>query len=328
MSKWKVYVTRLLPPKVMDALYNNPDLDVEVNPEDRPLTRAELLEKVRGRDAIITQLIDKIDAEVIEAAKGVKIFANYAVGYDNIDVAAATRKGIFVTNTPDVLTDATADLAWALLFATARCLIPADKFTREGKFKGWSPMLFLGQDITGKTLGVIGCGRIGTAFAKKSKGFGMTLLYNDIKPNPRFETETGGKFEDKEKLLKESDFVSLHVPLLPSTRHLISENEFKLMKKTAILINTSRGAVVDEKALVKALSEGEIWAAGLDVYENEPELTPGLAELENVVLLPHIASATIETRTKMGLMDVENVVAALKGDLPPKCVNPEAFKNQ
>ncbi|AEE96569.1 2-hydroxyacid dehydrogenase [Mahella australiensis] len=326
MAKWKVYVTRLLPPKAMEALYNNPDLEVEVNPEDRPLTRQELLENVRGRDAVITQLVDKIDAEVMDAAKGVKIFANYAVGYDNIDVAAATERGILVTNTPDVLTDTTADLAWALLFAAARCIVPADKFTREGKYKGWAPMLFLGQDITGKTLGVIGSGRIGTAFAKKSKGFDMTVLYNDVNPNPRFEAETGGRFVDKETLLKESDFISLHVPLLPSTRHLISENEFKMMKKTAVLINTSRGPVIDEQALVKALKEGEIWAVGLDVYENEPELTPGLAELDNAVLLPHIASASIETRTKMGLMDVDNVVAALNGQLPPNCINPEAFK--
>jgi glyoxylate reductase len=326
MAKWKVYVTRLLPPKVMEALYNNPDLEVEVNPEDRPLTRQELLEKVCGRDAVITQLVDKIDAEVMDAAKGVKIFANYAVGYDNIDVAAATQRGILVTNTPGVLTDTTADLAWALLFAAARCIVPADKFTREGKYKAWAPMLFLGQDITGKTLGVIGSGRIGTAFAKKSKSFDMTVLYNDVSPNPRFEAETGGRFVDKETLLKESDFISLHVPLLPSTRHLISENEFKIMKKTAILINTSRGPVIDEQALVKALKEGEIWAAGLDVYENEPELTPGLADLDNAVLLPHIASASIETRTKMGLMDVDNVVAALNGQLPPNCVNPEALK--
>lgn len=326
MAKWKVYVTRLLPPEAMDALYNNPDLEVEVNPDDRPLTRQELLEKVRGRDAVITQLVDKIDAEVMDAAKGVKIFANYAVGYDNIDVAAATERGILVSNTPDVLTDTTADLAWALLFAAARRIVPADKFTREGKYKGWAPMLFLGQDITGKTLGIIGSGRIGTAFAKKSKSFDMTVLYNDVKPNPKFEAEVGGKFVDKETLLKESDFISLHVPLLPSTKHLMSEKEFKMMKNTAVLINTSRGPVIDEQALVKALKEGEIWAAGLDVYENEPELAPGLAELDNAVLLPHIASASIETRTKMGLMDVDNVVAALNGQLPPNCVNPDVFK--
>lgn len=326
MAKWKVYVTRLLPPKAMEALYNNPDLDVEVNPEDRPLTRQELLANVRGCHALITQLVDKIDAEVMDAAKGVKIIANYAVGYDNIDVAAATERGILVSNTPDVLTDTTADLAWALLFAAARRVVEADKFTRANKYKGWAPMLFLGQDITGKTLGVIGSGRIGTAFAKKAKGFDMVILYNDVKPNPQFEAQTGGKYVDKETLLRESDFISLHVPLLPSTRHLISENEFKAMKKTAILVNTSRGPVVDEQALVKALKNGDIWAAGLDVYENEPELAPGLAELDNVVLLPHIASASIETRTKMGLMDVDNVVAALNGKLPPNCLNPEAFR--
>jgi len=212
------------------------------------------------------------------------------------------------------------------LFAAARRVVEADKFTRANKYKGWAPMLFLGQDITGKTLGVIGSGRIGTAFAKKAKGFDMVILYNDVKPNPQFEAQTGGKYVDKETLLRESDFISLHVPLLPSTRHLISENEFKAMKKTAILVNTSRGPVVDEQALVKALKNGDIWAAGLDVYENEPELAPGLAELDNVVLLPHIASASIETRTKMGLMDVDNVVAALNGKLPPNCLNPEAFR--
>jgi glyoxylate reductase len=224
-----------------------------------------------------------------------------------------------------VLDNATADLAWALLFSVARRIVEADGYLRSGKFKGWGPMLLLGRDITGKTLGIIGTGRIGTNFAKKASGFDMKILYNDVKRNINFEEETGGVLVDKETLLREADFISLHVPLLPSTTHLIGEKEFKLMKKTAILINTSRGPVVDEKALVKALIEGEIWGAGLDVFENEPELEPGLEELDNVVIVPHIASATIEARTNMGMIAVRNVINVLAGKEPETCVNPEVL---
>lgn len=323
--KKNVYVTRMLPQPAIDLLKEH--FDVEINPDDRVLSREELLQKVKGRDAVLCLLTDKIDAEVFDAAgPQCKIFANYAVGYNNINVGEATKRGVVITNTPGVLTDATADIAWTLLFATSRRIVESDKYLRAGKFKGWGPMLFLGRDITGKTLGVIGTGRIGSNFAKKSKGFEMKVLYNDIAPNADFEKETGGKFVDLETLLKESDFISIHVPLLPSTKHLISEKEFKMMKKTAVLINTSRGPVVDEKALVKALKEGEIWGAGLDVFENEPELEPGLAELDNVVIVPHIASATIETRTNMGLIAARNIVQFFKGEKPETCVNPEVLK--
>ncbi|MDN5326007.1 MAG: glyoxylate reductase [Moorella sp. (in: firmicutes)] len=326
MAKWNVYVTRPVPQPALDLLAGHCDL--EINPEDRVLTRAELLEKVRGRDGILCLLTDILDDEVFTAAKGARIFANLAVGFNNVDLEAATRHGIMITNTPGVLTEATADMAWALLFAVARRVVEGDKFTRAGKFKGWGPLLMLGQEITGKTLGVIGAGRIGTAFARKARGFDMKVLYHDVQPSKAFEEATGGQFVDKETLLKEADFVSLHVPLMPSTTHLISTPELKLMKKTAILINTSRGPVVDEKALVKALREKEIWGAGLDVFENEPELAPGLADLENVVLCPHIASATWETRTNMALMAANNLLAALRGELPPQCLNPEVYYRQ
>jgi len=324
MRRYDAYVTRLLPHPAMDLLARH--ANVEVNPEDRVLTRTELLLKVRGKDAVIPLLTDTIDAEVFDAAKRAKIFANYAVGFNNIDIPAATARGILVSNTPGVLTDSTADMAWALLMAAARRVAEGDRFTRDGKFKGWGPMMLLGQEVTGKTLGIIGGGRIGKEFALRANGFRMRIIYTDIQPSPVMEAEAKATFVDQETLLREADFIALHVPLTPDTHHLISEKEFEIMKNTAILVNTSRGPVVDEIALVKALKEKKIWAAGLDVYEWEPEITPGLLELDNVILLPHIASATVETRTKMGIMAVENVLAVMRGELPPNCLNPEAQK--
>jgi glyoxylate reductase len=324
MKKPKVYVTRMIPEPAIELLKQH--CEVEINPDDRVLDRSELIEKVKGRDAVLCLLTDTIDDEVFEAAgPQCRLFSNYAVGYNNIDVQAATKRGIIITNTPGVLDDATADLAWTLLFSVSRRIVEADAYLRAGKFKGWGPMLLLGRDITGKTLGIIGAGRIGTNFAKKASGFNMRILYTGVRPNPNFEKETGGVFVDKETLLRESDFVSLHVPLLPETRHLIGEQELELMKKTAVLINTSRGPVVDEKALVKALKEGEIWGAGLDVFENEPALEPGLAELDNVVIVPHIASATIESRTNMGMIAVRNIINVMNGREPEACVNPEVL---
>lgn len=319
-----VFVTRMIPEPAIELLKKT--CDVEVNEEDRVLKKDELLDKVKGKDAVLCLLTDTIDDEVLKAADRCKIFANYAVGYNNIDVESATRRKIIITNTPGVLTDATGDLAWALLFAVARRVVEADAFTRQGKFKGWAPQLFLGQDITGKTLGVIGAGRIGSNFAKKSKGFSMRILYYDVKRDLEFEQEAKAVFVDLDTLLKESDFVSIHVPLVPETRHLIGARELSLMKKNAILINTSRGPVVDEKALVNALKEGKICGAGLDVYENEPDIEPELLNLANVVLLPHIASATYETRTKMALMAAENILAVFRGETPPNIVNPDALK--
>ena len=325
MTRKKIYVTRQIPEAAIEGLREQ--FDITVNPHDRVLTREELLASVAGMDAVLCLLTDTIDGSVFEAAgSNCRIFANYAVGYNNIDVSEASKRGIIITNTPDVLNDATADLAWALLFAVSRRIVESDKFARAGKFTGWGPMLLLGRDITGKKLGIIGAGRIGFNFAKKAKGFDMEVLYTSTKPNAEMEEQLGAKFVDKETLLKEADFISVHVPLNPSTRHYIGEKEFKLMKKTAVLINTSRGPVVDEKALVQALRSGEIWGAGLDVFENEPDIEPGLIELENAVIVPHIASATIETRTNMGLIAARNIASVLSGDMPENCVNPEVLK--
>lgn len=319
-KSWNVYVTRRIPEEVIDSLREH--CDVEVNPENRPLTRDELLAKVRDRDAVLTQVTDIVDDAVMAAAgPRCKIFANYAVGFNNFDLAAATKRGVMLTNTPDVVTDATVELTWTLIFTVSRRVVTADKFVRAGGFKGLDPMLMLGRELNGKTLGVIGAGRIGRSFAAKAPAFDMQVIYHDVAPNAEFEAATGARYVDIDTLLKAADFVSLHVPLLPSTRHLIGARELKLMKRTAILINASRGPVVDEAALVAALQAGEIWGAGLDVYENEPMLAPGLAELENVVLMPHIGTATIETRMNMGRVAAANILAALRGEAPPNLLN-------
>lgn len=325
--KPKIYVTRLLPKPGMDLLAEV--FDVEVNPHDRVVTREELLEGVKGKDALLSLLTDTIDAEVMDAEPKLKVIANYAVGFNNIDVAAATERGIPVTNTPGVLTDTTADLAFTLLVATARRIVEADKFMRAGKYQGWAPMLFLGQDIHHKTLGIVGFGRIGQAMAKRAMGFEMKILYTDAQRAPKeVEEKYGAEFTTLEDLLRRSDFVSLHVPLLESTRHLISDAQFDMMKKTAILINTARGPVVDEKALVRALKAGKIAGAGLDVFEREPEFEPELAEMDNVIMVPHIASASVETRTKMATMAAENAIAVIKGEVPPNLVNPEVWEKR
>lgn len=320
----KVYITRRIPQPAIDYLQTF--AAVEVNPYDRNLAREELLAAVAGRDAVLCMLNDTIDAEVLQAAEGVKIFANYAVGFNNIDLQTATQRGVMITNTPGVLTAATADLAWALLFAVARRVVEADQYTRQGKFAGWAPLLFLGQDITGKTLGVLGLGRIGKAMAKRATGFEMRIIYHSNRRDEEFERETGARFVDLPTLFTDSDYLSLHVPLTPSTRHLVGEKELRMMKKSAILINTARGPVVDEQALVQALREGIIAGAGLDVYEEEPVLAQGLAELPNVVVLPHVGSATTETRTRMGMMAAENIKIALDGKRPPNLVNTDVWR--
>ncbi len=315
-KKWNVYVTRMIPQEVLDELAQH--CDVEVNPENRPLTKAELMEKVQGRDAVLTQAGDIVDDAVLAAAgPQCKIFANYAVGYNNFDLAAAARHQVLLSNTPDVVTDSTVEMAWALLFAVARRLVEADAYVRTGKFKGLDPMLLLGTGLAGKTLGVIGAGRIGGKFAQKGRAFDMKIIYNDVAPNARFEEETGATYVERDALLAQADFLSLHVPLLPATRHLISARELKLMKKTAILINSSRGPVVNEADLVQALKDGEIRGAGLDVFENEPALAPGLSELPNVVMAPHLGTATHETRLGMGRVAMANILAALRGETPP-----------
>jgi glyoxylate reductase len=325
MARRSVYVTRLLPEQNIADLREH--FDVEVNPDDRALSKAELKEKVRGRDAVIALLTDTIDGELLDAAgPQLKIVANYAVGFNNLDLAAATQRGVILTNTPGVLDDATATLTFTLLLAMARRIPEADKFVRDGKWKGWAPTFFIGLDVDQKTLGVAGLGRIGQNVARKAKAFNMKVIYADVRRNEAFETETGATFVDKETLLRESDFLTLHVALTPETRHYIGANELKLMKKTAVLINASRGPVVDELALVKALKEKQIWGAGLDVYENEPALAAGLSELDNSVIVPHIASGTMETRIKMGNIAVSNIIKVLGGHAPETCVNPEVLK--
>lgn len=318
MKKWKVLITRQIPNAGIEFLEEFCDLDI--NKKDRPLTKEELIERVKDKDGVLSLLNDSIDKDVIQAAKKCKIFANYAVGFNNIDLKLAKEKNILVTNTPGVLTDATADLAWALLFSCARRIPESDVYVRENKFKSWSPTLLLGMEITGKTIGIIGAGRIGQNFAKKANAFNMNILYTSRTAKDDFEAETGATYVDKETLLKESDFVALHVPLTDDTYHLIGENELKMMKNTSILINTSRGPVIDEKALVKALKEKWIWSAGLDVYENEPLIEEGLMNLNNVVLLPHVGSATEETRDRMAIMAATNLLQALRGETPTNLV--------
>lgn len=323
--KPKVFVTRKLPEKALKMI--RAECDMEINPHDRVLTKEELISGISDKDGMLCLLTDEIDEEVIDSGRNLRIIANYAVGYNNIDVSAATKRKIPVTNTPGVLTDTTADMAWALIFAIARRVVEADKFTREGMYKGWGPMMFLGGDIYRKTLGIVGLGRIGKSVVRRAKGFDMRVLYFDaFRADEKVEKELSIKYVSLEELLKESDFVSIHVPLLPSTRHLIGEKELLMMKKTAYLINNSRGPVIDEEALVKALRDKEIAGAALDVFENEPEISPGLADLENVVLTPHISSASIETRTKMAVIAAENLLAGLKGIRPPNIVNPEALE--
>lgn len=322
-----IYVTREIPEGGLKILREKFGA-FEMNHLDRVLTREELIEKVRGRDGVLCLLTDRIDAAVFDAAgPQCKIFSNYAVGFNNVDVEEASRRGIMVTNTPGVLTEATADLAIALLFSAARRIVEGDAFTRAGKFKGWGPLLMVGQDITGKTLGIVGAGRIGGNVAMKmAKGFGMKILYTDKFENAELEKETGAQKVELQTLLRESDFISIHVNLTPETTHLIGEKEFSLMKPSCVFINTARGPVVDEKALVKALQEKKIFAAGLDVFENEPALAPGLAELPNVVIPPHVASATFGTRTRMAEMAAKNLIDALEGRMPEFCVNKDQLK--
>jgi len=315
----KVFVTYKIPEDGLKLLKEKYELDVYEGEEF--LTKEEMLKRVKDADAVITQLRDPVDKEFIDAGKKLKIIANYAVGYNNINVEYAKSKGIYVTNTPGVLTEATADIAWALILAVARKIISADRFVREGKFKGWKPKLFLGYEIHGKTLGIIGMGRIGQAVARRALGFGLKIIYHNRKRLPEeIEKKYSASYVDLETLLKNSDFISINVPLTDETYHLLDEKRLNLLKPNAILVNTARGPVVDEKALYKLLKEGKIAGAGFDVYENEPLLTPGLEKLENVVLLPHIGSATFETRSKMSIMVAENVIDALEGKKPKNLV--------
>ena len=322
----KIFVTRTIPKPGLDLLRK--EFTITVNSNDRVLTKEEIIHSIKGNDGLLCLLTDQIDREVIYAEPKLKMIASYAVGYDNIDISAATERGIPVSNTPGVLTDTTAELAWALLFSVTRRIVEGDTFVRAGKFRGWTPLLMLGQDVSNKTLGVIGAGRIGTAFALKSKGFDMKVIYTDEQRNEQLEREIGAKKVPLSDLLKESDFVSIHVPLMKRTHHLIGEKELKMMKKNAILLNTARGPIIDETALIKALKEHWIFGAGLDVYEHEPKIPEELKKLDNVILQPHTGSGTIETRTKMALIAAENLIEGLKGNIPPNCVNKEIFLNK
>lgn len=314
-----VTVTNLFPDAALEKLA--PHCDLRTNQTETPPTRAGLLQAAAESQALITYLSDPIDREVIESAKDLKIIANYGAGYNNIDIACASARGIWVTNTPGVLHETTADLTWAMILAAARRIVPADAYTRAGKFKGWGAKMFLGADVHGKTLGVVGCGEIGRAVARRASGFNMRVLYHQRTClSEKIERELRLEFVSLEDLLKRSDYVSLHVPLTEVTRYLVAEQELALMKPSAFLIHTGRGKVLDDGALVAALKGRRLAGAALDVYENEPALSPGMEELENLLLLPHIGSASTETRDRMAFLAADNVLEALAGKKPRSLV--------
>ncbi|MEM1570224.1 MAG: glyoxylate reductase [Candidatus Bathyarchaeia archaeon] len=322
MVKPRVFVTRILPSPALDILREY--CEVEVNPRDEPPSKEDLINRVKDKHALLCLLTDSIDSEVISAALDLRVISTYSVGYDHINVEEATRRGIYVTNTPGVLTDAVADFTWALLLGAARRIVEADNYVRSGRWKiAWSPMLLLGCSVYGKTLGIIGLGRIGMAVAERAKGFNMKVMYYDVQRPPLdVEKRLNVEYKSLEELLRESDFVTIHVPLTKETYHLIGERELRLMKKSAFLINTARGAVVDTRALARALGEGWIAGAALDVFEKEPiEEDNPLLKLSNIVLAPHIASATVEARSKMAEIAALNIVSVLRGEMPPYLVN-------
>jgi glyoxylate reductase len=322
---WNVYVTREVPEPGLSILRDACGT-VDVNSDDAALPREALLAAAAGRDGMLCTGQDRVDAELLDAAgPSLRAVANYAVGYDNIDAPELTRRGIPFSNTPDVLTDATADIAWALLMAAARRIAEADRFVREGRWTGWGPFQLLGAPVAGRTLGVVGAGRIGSAVARRGTGFGMTILYTSRSPKPELERECGARRVELDDLLRDSDFVSVNLALTDATRHAIGARELALIKPTAVLVNTGRGPLVDEAALVDALRERRIAGAGLDVFEKEPRVHPGLLELDNAVLAPHIGSATTEARSRMAEVAATCLVAMLKGERPPQCVNGEAL---
>ena len=328
MPKPKAYVTRKLPERGLKIIKEH--FDTEVWSEYAPPPKKVIIQKTASVDALVSLLSDKIDSEVFDAAPKLKIVSQLAVGFDNIDLKEATKRGIYVTNTPEVLTDTTADFAWALLMALARRVVEADKYVRTGKWTvGWHPEMLQGRDVYGATMGIVGAGRIGYEIARRAKGFKMKILYYDVIPRPEIEKDFGAKKADLDKLLQESDFVSLHVPLMKETLHLINESKLRMMKKTAYLINNSRGPVLEEEALTKALKEGWIAGAGLDVFEQEPTAKSNpLLKMDNVVLAPHISSASYETRSRMAEMVAENLIAYFAKKKPPNLVNPDVMKTR
>jgi glyoxylate reductase len=327
MQKPKIFLTRRIPQAGIDLLAN--ETDVRVWPNELPPAFEALLESVRGAAGLVTLLSDKIDKQVIQAAgPSLKVISQYAVGVDNIDLEEATRLGIAVGHTPGVLTETTADLAWVLLMAAARRVVEGDRSVRQGLWKTWGPTAFLGYDIHGATLGILGLGRIGQALARRAAGFGMHILYTDLKSKPEVESELGVEYVPFEQMLKEADFVTLHTYLSPETYHLFGDRQFKMMKPNAILVNTARGQIVDPEALFRALRDKTIAGAGLDVTEPEPiPIDSPLLGLDNLVITPHIASASYQTRTRMAIMAAENLLAGLKGERLPYCANPWVYKS-
>ena len=303
--------------------------DVRVNDSEGYMSRDDLLREVGDVDGMVSMLNERIDAELLDRAPRLRVVANYAVGYNNVDVQAATSHGVMITNTPDVVTDATADLAWAILMGIARDVCLVDRFVRSGEWREWRPERFIAADITGATLGIVGLGRIGQAMAKRAAGFDMRVLYADSRRSaPEVESRCRAAYVSLQDLLRESDFVTVHVPLNAETHHLIDAHALSLMKPTAYLVNAARGAIVDERALVEALKSGRIAGAALDVYENEPFLADGLAELPNVILIPHLGANSRSTRDRMAAMTAENMIAALSGGMPPNLVNPEVWPHR
>jgi glyoxylate reductase len=323
--KPRVLVTRKIYERPLELLREK--AEVTLNLENRSMTLEEILAALPGKMGILAMGGDPMNAKILEAGKDLKIVANNAVGFNNIDLDAATRLKIAATNTPDVLTDTTADLTFALILGAARRIAEGDRFVRGGRWTGWTPSLMIGGDVHDKTLGIIGLGRIGSAVARRGQGFNMRIVYYDIRRlHPAVEQQHQLQFFPLRDLLRVSDFVTLHVPLTPETKHLIGAEELSLMKKTAYLINASRGPVVDEKALVEALRSGKIAGAGLDVFEAEPKVTPELLQIEKTLLLPHIGSATDETREAMALRAVNNILAVIRGEIPPDILNPEIYR--
>ena len=319
--KPQVLITRVLPEPALEVVRQA--CEVQLDPLDQPLAPAALRQAVMGKQGVLCLVTDRLDAQVLDAATELKVVSNVAVGYDNIDVAAATQRGILVTNTPGVVTESTADLTWSLLCSLARRIAEGDRYIRAGKWRDWTLLLMAGSDIHGKTLGLCGMGRIGQAVARRAKGFNMRILYhNRQRLDTALASELNATWVEKRSLLQQADFVSLHIPLSAATTHFIGVEELRLMRPTAYLINAARGPVVDEAALIQALQQGWIAGAALDVFEHEPHVPQALQELENVVLVPHIGSASVATRTRMAVMAAENLVAVLRDEYTPYIVNP------
>jgi glyoxylate reductase len=325
----KIFVSRNLPENSLEPLLKSGH-EMVTSEFDRPLGEEELVEKVKGVDALLSLLTDRVDGDLMDVAgPGLKVVSNYAVGFDNIDVKAATDRGVVICNTPcDEVNEAVAEHTWALLMSVARRVVEADEATRRGAYKGWEPAIFLGPSLRGKTLGIVGMGSIGSMVARRARGFDMNVLYTKRSPDPEIEKELGVKFSDLDNLLANSDVVTLHVPLTPETRHMINRDSIAKMKRGAYLINTARGAVVHEQALVDGLRDGRLGGAGIDVFDNEPNINPELIGLDNVVLTPHIASATHEARKKMGELAVQAIIKTLADEMPPNIVNKEVWEKR